>query len=1002
MRCMLSGAVLTIALASPSLAALPSGRRSTDELICYTFYDVNVFLQGGLECPSRCPYRTTCQGDNARSACARADDCAKLLKRGQLVGNPERNATTPQHAPRCVSCAIGGCSHCAMGADSTIVCGDCRARFRSNDQGGCEWDRSLWTNVWTIILLVLGALVTWILADVVRAELAPITNRAALERGLVMRRRAQFFKARDTEGGHRIIERYSLTQNLHGRRSGAVGGPGLTLFMNWFFLVMSLSVWLCFCAAVLAPSSTEEPEHLDPCLQQRPIVSSGEQGRLGVGREEGEGGQYLGWTQCSYIGSSIISIAFLVWQTHLWSAMVADSRRLSLRGYCVELSGVPSNLTDKALIQQHLGQWMDRLHLDGGGIRQISIAYAISMDAWKEVDRLIDLHLRAEVQAHGGVVNEKSFRDSEEGQQQSAPRTGPWWIRLMARFLFGTSLRSRAQSQYFDQAWWNQLVAVVVFGTPLRSSAQKQSEVEISDVDQPETQRFLDDLLGSGYVYVVMETEALAKAVASMGVARLEGLAAAPIRVRSATMEPINVRWRDYAPQPLLNYFFVIAKAVVVLLLALFGWLCFFSWYLTFELLTHGNQSYTKSFIGTFVIGLMVPIGNNLLGIVIDMQTESIGFRDDGTLRLWRLILNVLVNVLANFGEVYLVRTKVYSAGRWGFSRATISDVPWSLWHVMQPIAADPSVQDFQAQLQGILWPAGLLVPIVAIPVLVNLLPLHIGRLRVKADTSLTGADAERMLKPPELDLNSAYSDFIVNLTLIAFAFWLSAGRYLIILWLALSAWTFLLCLNYRLNILRWQARTYFGGRETHDCASLLLSLPLGLLAATMEREWSPENTGKLGFTLHVVGHFVFVRYILGSLRPPKDSAGITYSEMMEDEHAPIANYRNTNPIEVLKSVYCTPGSIPAECIRSHRMVFFRNDKWYLQERVLKGGAVCFKGEDCIVQEAAGIWAGAKVEVRVAGDDAACVIGKLQHVGRGALGYVNIAGTQCMSLATRE
>lgn len=263
----------------------------------------------------------------------------------------------------------------------------------------------------------------------------------------------------------------------------------------------------------------------------------------------------------------------------------------------------------------------------------------------------------------------------------------------------------------------------------------------------------------------------------------------------------------------------------------------------------------------------------------------------------------------------------------------------------MEPIGINPNTLLFQEELTAILFPAGMLVPVFTIPLLGDALPLLMGRWRIKGDTSITKSDAVRMLRPADVDFNGPYTEFVINLFLIAFASWVSPGRFLITLCYMFCAWVLMVYFNTRMNVLRWQARTYFGGKQAHTYSSFLLAFPLGFLCAAMEHQVDPENrSGVVGLLLHMSCHFVFVKFVLAMLEPPKRSLGTSFSEMMKGKDAPVANYRNTNPIEVLKAHFSEPRD-------ERKLVFFRDDLRHLQNRAAwENASVVFEREDDCVQ----------------------------------------------------
>merc|ERR1719469_920289 len=103
-------------------------------------------------------------------------------------------------------------------------------------------------------------------------------------------------------------------------------------------------------------------------------------------------------------------------------------------------------------------------------------------------------------------------------------------------------------------------------------------------------------------------------------------------------------------------------------------------------------------------------------------------------------------------------------------------------------------------------------------------------------------------MRPNILDPVMPYTDFIINMFLLTYASWVSPGTYLITLWATFLLWLFLLYLNTRMNVLRWQARTYFGGKRSHRCESFLLAIPLGFLCAALDHKLNiKDHSGLMG-----------------------------------------------------------------------------------------------------------------------------------------------------------
>mmetsp|Transcript_122733 Transcript_122733/g.223059 ORF Transcript_122733/g.223059 Transcript_122733/m.223059 type:complete len:968 (+) Transcript_122733:103-3006(+) len=924
---------------------------------CFTFYPKDAFGETSAACKEECLYRTTCDGDAGRSTCVQSEqNCKDLLPRGQLIsgwvnysnGSAVRNYT-------CQSCFLNGCKTCAAGNNGTVICQVCDGHFKLDGKGGCEWNEKYWGYAMIAVIVACFLLGLWVFIDFLRAECSTATNSDAVERGLLTRRRSKVLRRKEilnsdgTKG--ESFHKPSFFTNLFKAGASDIGGPGMTLFMNWWLFMLVLALWLALGAIVLAPSSDDDKEYMDPCRQQ----TRGGQGDMVLKHpgnpDDDDTGPFASWTIWNFAGSVVITVAFFIYAEYLWAHMVRDWKRPALQEYCVEFSNMPRELKDKKEIRRLVGDWMAHLHLDPLGIRHISVAYNIPADMKGKIEEKLELHLHEVADSRASrFVQRHNLEIMDDSEVQKA---GPFWIQLGAHILLQTPLDLGCCRS-----------------APVRDDAGASDSVG-GKGDQkaacPEVLDMLDTLQGSGYVYVLMDTEALALAVGGMGIARLDGYGGRKIRVRKAPLGPEMVRWYDFAYISPARRAFLIVKVSFVLLVVLVLWLGAFAFYLSFELITMGDSSYHQLFISTCVVGLSVPIGNAIFGVVIELQTETLSFRDEENLRLCRLALNVILNAIANFGEIYLVFKKVFDPTGW-----KIADVPWEFKKALQPVGINPDVAEFQTQMRDILWPFGLLIPIFMIPCVETLAPFLLGRLRLKQDARLTPLDAENILKPPPVDIVSNYSDMLINITLVTTIFWISPGRYHIILWIGVALWSILQGIVMQLNILWWQAHGYVGGKDSHQCSSHLLALPLGLMAANVEREWNRNRSGIMFFMFYCTLHFIFLQYVLPRFFFSHDCWGTTFDEMMQDANAPVINYRNTNPIEVLQARHKKDSE-------HQDLVFYRHDKWYLQNKTH-----VFEGETCIKAEAQSILSGLNAQavdvVTVVGNSASDQISRVSKL----------------------
>jgi len=832
-------------------------------------------------------------------SCATAADCKRLLIRGQalVIGD----------VPVCMSCRLPGCRECGInGTTGNLSCTRCQGHFE-NVEGVCKWAPAFWTYFLFVLVGLLGCVCLWVLVDAVRSELRGVTNEFAMSEGFLARRRAQFFQLVE-EGGTKVLRRYHLLTNLNSVASREIAGPGHTLFMNWFPFIILLSAWMGVIAAIFSPE--DELREADPCLHPD-LVQSGEMAQSSRAR----------WLAIlNYAGATALSLLFLIYQEHIWSEMVYNKERPSLQSYCVRFSGLPCDMTDRQMFEASLREWLQRLHLDvADSICEISFGYN-ARGRQDELQRLVDRHLQA-------ASRQRSFsrEEPEPHGHSDLEDPGPFWVRVVAAVLHGTPLEPET------------LCCCWPFGP-------REQAARVEPVGGGEERELLGQLEGSGEAFVVLYNEALANAVAGGGYAQLKGLVRGDperrteVRVRKAQVEPENVRWKDFAPKPIWEHALKAVVVAVVLYASLVIWLSIFSAYLSFELVTAGSQTLTRDFVSTFVIGLAVPAGNAFFGVVVGELTERYGFRNQENVRLASLVLNCFINLLANFGEVVMIYNKVYYEDELAWS-----DLFGSIFVPLSPLGLKPASLDFMAEVQGILVPAGLFVPSVLVPFAENVLPLLVGRARLKNDARLKASDAERMLAPKVVELQAPYGDIIVNVSLLSLLSFFAPGSYLAALWLAVAAWTLIVWATHRMYVLRWQAYTVFGGRESDKCAATLLAIPLSFLAGRMNLQLRENSSGIYPMLAHAAFHAAFVHLILPRFEPYPRGWVTSYEERVQDLKAPAANYENTNPVEVLKrSVAGLPDG-------AGKLTLFRCQQWYLLS-----DASVFAGEECARQAARG------------------------------------------------
>jgi len=184
--------------------------------------------------------------------------------------------------------------------------------------------------------------------------------------------------------------------------------------------------------------------------------------------------------------------------------------------------------------------------------------------------------------------------------------------------------------------------------------------------------------------------------------------------------------------------------------------------------------------------------------------------------------------------------------------------------------------------------------------------PYWIGILRIKCDTRITPAHADKLLQAPDMDVvNTPYNDLICVTSSFTLVFFAPANLHIrLFAWLVFFA--FFSYIQARKRLLSWQTAIAIGDRSLHDAASYLWALPLSMLAANVGSNLEGDDEVFVGYAgLFGIGHFVlhalFVKFVVPLSDLHDDVPQQTYSEALKKCQG--ATYRNTNPVETLKSI---------------------------------------------------------------------------------------------------
>lgn len=876
-RCFLIGALVGF--------GLPCGVLGEEQLPSDTLYDLeaegcyNESGAVGPSCPMSCPYLAKCSSGD--TTCVRGEDCTELFR------NSFSNEMGSQLS--CASCQVNGCAEC-LTAD---LCKTCHHDFTLQPDGSCSWND---LQVWSVVGGSFCLLALWVIAEFTYAHWRETTNLVAVKAGLASRSRA---KTRCWYQEGRPFYNLWVPMNSHVRGVPPIGGPGLPLFLNWFVLVLAVAAWLSILAIAFASqipkTSVWEACNLELLTRENnPLYTNATLAASSVVH-------YPWWSGLSYIGATLISIAFFVHQSLLWNQLSQDSEgEPFLSHYAVRVSGFPPDAIDKEELMNFFAEEL-RAHvsraLSSDAIVHISIGYAFS-DSADLVAAALDEHLREledafddeDSQLHGSrstcvtrsMHNSDSSSCESEGNHEDA---GPFWVQLLGYVALG-----------INPSW-----------SCLRSSASSQRD----KLD-------LDAFQNSGRAIVVLRTKALAIGMSSLGECGNLFRGKYRIKVKKAANAPLMILWENFTPRAhqLCNLFRKSVMGAGIIFLTLLVW---FLIYAPFFQMTISTVGYSGTLVAVMlnVLSLMIAAGNALISSIVELVTRSLPL----TLKSHQLVFKLMLIVPCVFINCFMDFVVVSYAGLLSFTGGQTHT------SVMEELSED---------WLWLLFPSYVLMPYVAEPFCTILFTRYLGIWRIKRDSRIDSAQAERALIASETDIvNPAYCDIICTSTVIMVTFMLAPGKVHRIVFPLLGFFASFLYCQVRVRILRWESSCYYASKRLDECEAYFWALPLAVLAAAFERQFKrraalADFTGLRWFIYHIVGHILFLKFVLPTMETQLPPSKVTYEEARKQLNgsAALADYLNTNPIEVLKSLR---HSDPAK-----RLVYYRRDKEYLQRRSAK------------------------------------------------------------------
>jgi hypothetical protein len=814
-------------------------------------------------CPEDCPYMRFDPDRMCHFKCITKEWCLTA---------PNMPSSFPDDdLGKCVPCAIAGCRKCLSPTQCEedgcktgfdMVNGECKPKSR---------------HMWGVILMVVGAVVLVAAVYLFRVWSRPISQSIRSKQAELYR---SMSKVRHGTEGHKF---YDLNTNLC---SEPICGIGVLLHFRFqaFWLLWAFGVLVCsglisfyfgrFKATdVLAMTPTHEE-----VFRECEGFGSGTALQLWIMQEV-----YNWFSGILYVLTTAACFAFAIRQRQAFQK--EDDLTASMEDFALCASHMPIEESKDNLEEEYF-DFFKRVY--GDNVIGVSICWD-----YTEVQEAVEtgtagqLHNYDKEFDHHFLTEDEQKKLEEETSQQT-PRISKecFELRCLDKLMCGTD-----------------------------------DDVDYASKEEENTElaKLVRQLKTTGYVFVIFLTEASQlQALKSTKEKEDSGepikfpRAEYNIRLSRESWDPATVIWTGFSV-PRGERIRNIMHGIMITLLVIVVWaVCFYGPYVVYVLSWSAVAGATQGDATTMsLLGLMCAIGNQVVYATCAKVADNAGFRSKDLSMAFNCCLYtaaVLINIIV---DVSLMVVMAH-----GFQQDS----------GMDPGAAirNPSFQySLFLQLVGYLYPMTLLVPYLAEPIPMNIIPYFLGKWMVRSAARISRFNAEQALVCPEFDL-LRYGDIIINVsTVIGCLFLATSSLWWIFMWLFVSnlviyGWD-------HIRLLRFCEETVFANDLMETCSQYISALPCALLAAAFTfkkfngqevlKSFDMNDVSSTGlsdiskslwfsvvgaFLMHVVFHTLVICFVIPRFVPDK-------GDPTEDTYADIATifphtWFNSNPVHCLRS----------------------------------------------------------------------------------------------------
>jgi len=423
-------------------------------------------------------------------------------------------------------------------------------------------------------------------------------------------------------------------------------------------------------------------------------------------------------------------------------------------------------------------------------------------------------------------------------------------------------------------------------------------------VSKEQCEGFASKLLGSGSAVVILSSGATRNRLYE-AVVRDPKVAGVIVEASLPINEPVSTQWHNFGQSR--HFWWNIVVAIIMILLFVAVWAAMYLPY-ALEYITYSRIPGEKpGLMSDLALGVLIGLGNVLLGNVIEYQLDKAGFQIWGRRNITVLSLAFLANLLNVCADLWVTLhiakgaqlDAAFSGDVSGYDRVVVRE------------------------LMSLIVPGYLFTPYIIEPLFSNFVPYWLNRWLVRSDKRWSRRDAEKVLEAPNFEFCWRYADMLCNFTIctMLLLFVNQSSAWLMIWLFAFIA--FLYCQD-KLRLLKHCSQTFDTTHWESSAFAHWWVVPTSCLAGVVAwwgyKSHIFESLGiPTNFGMHVLWalpllHFVVYLSLLRLLHyfcePPASGNELDYADAikMATKEGKLWNHFNCNPGHCLKSRFSKTG----------------------------------------------------------------------------------------------